>query len=184
MNMVTRITMTSAVCAAFGLSGATFSQSALAGSLNKCDQARVAARNTVLNKYNELLLSLNKTIARANAAGLNPNRLPYDDADNKSQLIDMIALKESLEGQEAIDVGYADQKIARECRDDSESIADLVKTADNIAMLGISAVLPKSMVNIDAADRDPSQVTGGGKDLRLAQPLPLPGQESRQTEPQ
>jgi hypothetical protein len=175
MSVLTRMTVTRVFCAALGLSAPLSSQSGLAGSLNKCDEARIAARNTVLNKYGAVLLSLDNAIARASAAGLDPMKLPYGDADNGSQSVDVTGLKESLKNQQASDAGYADRKIATECGAASESIADLVKIADNIASHGISAVLPKSMANVDASDRGPSRTMESGMGVGVAQPLP-PGQ--------
>jgi hypothetical protein len=171
-NIVTRMAMMRVVCATLVLSGPTSLQSALAGNLNRCDQARIAGHNTILNKYREVESHLDATAARASSVGSDPMKLSFDATDSRSHFPDISALKVSLQRQEASDAGDADRKIAVECRDAGTTIEDLIKIADNIAALGISTVLPGY-----APDRGFSETTDARSDLRPGQPPSPAGHE-------
>jgi hypothetical protein len=149
MRSMTRTIVPPALTAALGLMGLTSSPPALAGSLNKCDEARVSAHNTVMDKYQPLLSALDDRIARANADGSDPAKLPYVDKDEQIRSVDAIALRKDLQKEEEMDAGRADRYAATTCRDDDQPIQAIVNTADSIATRGIATVLPKHMANID-----------------------------------
>jgi hypothetical protein len=135
--------------ALLGLIGMTVCQAALAGVLNKCDNARIAAHDTVLTKYREVLSDLDDRIAQAKIKGVNPTTFPYHDKDDKLRSVDIISLKSDLQDQEAKDVGRVEREIASGCDENSGSVQEAAKIAEAIAMHGISAVLPRHMTNVD-----------------------------------
>ena len=130
------------VCTALALLAPAFGP-AQAGSLDKCDEARLAARSAVLRVYNPLLKDLAAKSAAAKASGADPMNAPYRDADGRTRAVNLVSLHNDLAHQQAMDLGHADRKVASECSDDSESVADLTRLAENIAARGIAAVLPK-----------------------------------------
>ena len=149
MQFFTGVIVRAALCAALGLIGLASSRPALAGNLDRCDEARIAAHNTVMNKYNKLLSELDARIARAKTDGVDPANSPYRDQDERPRSVDMIALRADLQTQEARDAGRADKQAARDCADSSEPIQDIVKRSEVLATRGISLVLPKHLTNID-----------------------------------
>jgi hypothetical protein len=149
MDIIAKTIVAIALGAALGLIGLTPSQSALAGSLSGCDEARIAAHNLVLDKYKQLLSELDNRIVQATTDGVDPMRAPYLDRDHKPQSVDMIALKADLQDQEARDAGHADREVAGDCRNNSEPVQDAVKIAEAIATRGIATVRSKYMTNID-----------------------------------
>ena len=167
---------TSALSAALGLSIATSNPPALAGNLNRCDLARIAGHNIVQDKYSEVLSLLDGLIVRASAAGFDPMMLPYRSADNATTSLDLVALKERLKNQEASDLGYANRRIALECSDNTTSLDDLRKIAEEAALRSISVVLPKSL------QQTLSDAIGNGGSIRSAQPNREAAGEVRKTE--
>jgi hypothetical protein len=135
--------------ALLGLIGMTVCQPASAGVLNKCDNARIAAHDTVLTKYREVLSELDDRIAQAKSKGVNPTAFPYHDKDNELRSVDIISLKSDLQDQQARDVGWVEKEIASGCDANSGSIQDATKIAEVIATHGISAVLPRHITNVD-----------------------------------
>lgn len=135
--------------AALGLLAPICLGSALAGSLDKCDQARLAGRRAVLRIYESVLADLNARLAEAQADGADPTNVPFRDAHGTARVMNFLSLRQNLENEEATDVGRADRRVASGCRDENESIEHLSKIAEDVARLGISAVLSKHAADVD-----------------------------------
>ena len=149
MTLVTRMIVQTGLSFALGLMCLATSHLANAGSLTRCDLARIAAHNAVLNKYSGLFSQLDDVITQMQATGIDPTRLPYRDKDNKLQSANLVALRAELEKQEETDAGHADREATRACQDDAEQPEAIANHAEAIAALGISIVLSQQMSNID-----------------------------------
>ena len=149
MSAATRTMLLTTCGAALGLIGLTSCPPAVAGKLDRCDEARITAHNAVMDKYNEIFSELDRKAVRAKAAGVDPEKLPYADRENRIHYLNVMALKDDLERQEETDSGHADRKAASSCDGDGVSAQDMARIAEAIAMRGIAAVLPKHIANVD-----------------------------------
>lgn len=134
---------------ALGLMCLATSHLANGGSLSRCDLARIAAHNAVLDKYSSLFSQLNGVIAQMQSTRIDPTRLPYPDKDSKLQSANLLTLKAALEKQEKTDAGHADRHAAQACQDEAEQPEAIANHSEAIAALGITTVLSQQMGNID-----------------------------------
>jgi hypothetical protein len=103
-----------------------------AGNLDRCDLARIEARNTVLDTYSRVLYELqNKAL-----------QVRTDEAD-------MSALVAELNSRESADLGDTDRRVAGACDDSVDELNGTVQAAGVLARHDISAVLAKRLINID-----------------------------------
>jgi hypothetical protein len=130
-----------ALASAIGLIGAALSQSLSAGSLNRCDLARIAAHNAVLSGYEQLLAALDRKISEARANGDDPTKAFILDAPGEARPVSLVALTAELNGQEQTDAGHADKQALRDCGDDSNAVEKAKQTADSLVSIGISTVM-------------------------------------------
>ena len=163
MTPVARATMQTGLGFALGLVCLATSQPTNAGSLTKCDIARIAAHNAVLNKYGGLFSQLDDVIAQMQATRIDPTRLPYRDKDNNLQSANLVTLRAELEKQEETDAGHADREAARACQDEAEQPEAIANRAEAQAALGISTVLSQQMSNIDWS-QNPFELSQGSAD--------------------
>jgi hypothetical protein len=168
VNLVARTTMQTGFSfalrsVALGLMCLAMSQPAHSGGLTRCDIARIAAHNAVLNKYGGLFSQLDEVIAQMQATRVDPTRLPYRDKDNKLQSANLVTLRAGLEKQEETDAGHADREAARACSDEEAQSEAIANRAEAIAVLGISTVLSQQMGNINWS-QNPFELSEGSAD--------------------
>jgi len=118
-----------------------------AGILDPCDLARVAAHNTIQDRYGQVLAGLDDAIAKEKSGGLDPAKAIYRDRAGEPHPLDLVALRSGLQAEEAADLGHADREVAGTCPNAGDHAGDLVanatRIAASIAARGIQAVLAK-----------------------------------------
>jgi hypothetical protein len=122
------------VCLA--LLGPAISPPARAGNLNACDEARVLVREAISAVYRPLLADLDKRLA----AGL-AQTTPAPGADRGPASSEFVATRSDLKMQEVSDFGTAVKRVERDCRSGLPPIADIAKSATDLADHGIASVL-------------------------------------------
>lgn len=132
-----------------GLIGLTTAQLSYAGNLDRCDLARVAARNTVMDAYSHVFSQLESMTSKAAADDADKARVAYTDKDGIQRFVDMTGLTAVLKAREAADLGHADKAVAGECGGDADAEEHAVKVAGSLAKRDISTVLSQHLTNVD-----------------------------------
>ncbi len=120
---------------------------AVAGNLNACDEARVAVREAIAAAYRPVLADFDKQLAPAG-----------DEASRQLQSpasADLAAIRLDLERQQASDFGVAVKRVEGDCRGGLAPIADITKSANDLAVHGIASVLASHAMTADLAAGPP-----------------------------
>jgi hypothetical protein len=143
--MATSFILRSAICLA-GLASGGVSH---AGNLDRCDLARIAARNAALDAYTHVFGELKKMAPRAGEA--DQSQMSYRDANGIERFVDMPALVQALNREEASDLADADRRVSDACNDSPDELDDAVQAAGALIRHNISAVLTKRLTNADSS---------------------------------
>ncbi len=125
---------------------------AVAGNLNACDEARVAVREAISAAYRPVLADLDKQVVQA--AG-QAQTVPSPSPPSGVIAPDLSAARSDLERQEASDFGSAVKRVEGDCRGGLAPIADITKSANDLAVRGIASVLASHGMTADLAAASP-----------------------------
>ena len=139
------------VAACAGVFGVFFPDLAGAGNLTRCDQAQMAAHDTIMDAYDRLLSEIDDRIAGAKIAGVDLVNYPYLDRNGRLRSVDIAGLRADIQRQQEKDAGRAVRKVASDCS--SETLENAARMATNIAVLGMSAVVSNRMTNIELPEQ-------------------------------
>jgi hypothetical protein len=128
-----------ALLAAFTASAIPGSSPATAGSLNACDEARIAVRGAIADAYRPVLAELDRQVVRAKVMGVDPCHMPLADTAEATHARDLLTIRTSLEEQEAKDVGPAESRLASDCRTGLGPVAQLANAAARQSAATIAA---------------------------------------------
>jgi hypothetical protein len=135
-----------------------------AGILDRCDLARIAARNEILTDYDRVLSAVSIMPTEAQSGRATQTRSFYTDRDGRARSVDMRAVVSELKNREATDLGNTDRAVASRCRGDTNPMENAVQGAKSLAERDISSVLSKHMTNVGQSQigQLPRGVAGGG----------------------
>jgi len=114
------------------------SSPAAGGNLNACDEARVAVREAISAAYRPVLADLDKRLAQT---AVQAQTVPPTSPPGGAVAPDLAATRSDLERQQASDFGSAVKRIEGDCRGSLAPVAEITKSATDLADRGIASVL-------------------------------------------
>jgi hypothetical protein len=133
--------------------GLGLAPSLVAGIPTRCDLARIASRNAVLNKYDQLVSELDRRISEAKANGKDPADSHIVAATGETRSVNIVSLTAELQNQKPTDLVRADRQVSKDCANDSNAVDNAKRTAESVTALGINAILSKHGISDTALFR-------------------------------
>jgi hypothetical protein len=125
----------------------------LAGNLNACDEAQLAARAAIASAYRLAFADVDARVARSRESADDPATVSTQATAAGARSLDLVALRTDLEQQEAQNVGLDGRRVEIDCRGGSASIADIARAAPEFATRSIASVLARHGASGDVPER-------------------------------